>query len=776
MVVIPSVESLIMRSGVRTWLSLLLLISAVERANAQQAQQPSNEITHSDTQTFVRQDNHWHGKGHAEIEIGDTKIYADDLEAWLGEGRVVATGNVSFVQSNNWVAADRADFNYKTRLGTFYNAYGIANIQPPRQTPTPGTVIAPRLAGQDTDVYFFGDEVEKIGPKRYKITNGGFSTCVQPTPRWNLSADSILLNIDHYTFLRQVILNVKGVPLFYLPALYYPTKEEQRATGFLLPTVGFGTLYGKSIHNAFFWAIDRSQDAMVTHDWFSKGAQGIGTQYRYNMGGGADGNFRAHFLDQQQITYELSDGSTSTQGAQRSYEIRGFANQPLPPHMRAGAQINYFSSLQTIQSFNTNVYDASQSQRSFAGNLNGNWRNYTLTALFDRNETFYDTTQSVTTGGAPRVTFNRIERPLFVGSTAYFGTTSEFVHFIRQRNVEDVTIDTGLTRLDVMPTIRYPFKKWQWLTVNSTASFRDTFYTRSVDPLAIDPITQRPLPIDAPLNRTYFQVQAALVGPVFNRIWDTPNNGYAERFKHTVEPFMTVTRVSPIDNFDQILQTDGTDSQRGDRTDLSYGLNNRFYAKRKTGSISQAQEIMSLSISQTYYTDALQSALDRQYSTTIGAVPSHFSPLLVSFRATPTRAFDATLRAEFDSRTHDLRTITITSNNNVRTRVSTQTSWTKQNDPNGIGSDFLTLSTNAHTLDNRYGAIYSFSYNIYNRSFVQQRLMGFYNAQCCGLAFDYSTYASAPTLPSNHKFFISFTLAGLGNFSPFNGALSGVPR
>ena len=46
------------------------------------------------------------------------------------------------------------------------------------------------MTGQDNDVYFFGETVEKIGPKKYKITNGGFSTCVQPTPRWDLHADT----------------------------------------------------------------------------------------------------------------------------------------------------------------------------------------------------------------------------------------------------------------------------------------------------------------------------------------------------------------------------------------------------------------------------------------------------------------------------------------------------------------------------------------------------------------------------------------------------------
>ena len=72
------------------------------------------------------------------------------------------------------------------------------------------------------------------------------------------------------------MLKVKGVPLFYLPVMYYPTNKEDRATGFLMPTYGTSTLRGQSIHNAFFWAINRSQDATLLHDWFSKTGQGFG--------------------------------------------------------------------------------------------------------------------------------------------------------------------------------------------------------------------------------------------------------------------------------------------------------------------------------------------------------------------------------------------------------------------------------------------------------------------------------------------------------------------
>ena len=47
-----------------------------------------------------------------------------------------ATGNVVFAQGDNRISAERAEFNTQTRLGTFYNASGIAAIQPPKRAPT----------------------------------------------------------------------------------------------------------------------------------------------------------------------------------------------------------------------------------------------------------------------------------------------------------------------------------------------------------------------------------------------------------------------------------------------------------------------------------------------------------------------------------------------------------------------------------------------------------------------------------------------------------------
>jgi hypothetical protein len=115
--------------------------------------------------------------------------------------------------------------------------------------------------------------------------------------------------------------------------------------------------------------------------------------------------------------------------------------------------------------------------------------------------------------------------------------------------------------------------------------------------------------------------------------------------------------------------------------------------------------------------------------------------------------------------------------------------WSKQgyipqlvgyNDPT-ILSQAVNAQTNVHTRDNGLGGIYSFSYDLTQGRLLNQRLSAFYNSQCCGVAIDYQTFnyggvtAGLP-VPSDHRFFLSFTLAGLGNFSPFNGAMSGVPR
>jgi hypothetical protein len=97
--------------------------------------------------------------------------------------------------------------------------------------------------------------------------------------------------------------------------------------------------------------------------------------------------------------------------------------------------------------------------------------------------------------------------------------------------------------------------------------------------------------------------------------------------------------------------------------------------------------------------------------------------------------------------------------------------------PEGLDHS-LNLAVNAHTQDNRIGTIYTMNLDVLRSRIYQQRVSGFYNTQCCGVAFEYQRYdyGGGYAYPVDKRFFMTFTLAGLGNFSPFTGPNSGNAR
>jgi LPS-assembly protein len=266
---------------------------------------------------------------------------------------------------------------------------------------------------------------------------------------------------------------------------------------------------------------------------------------------------------------------------------------------------------------------------------------------------------------------------------------------------------------------------------------------------------------------------------VLNRVWDTPSNGYAEKFKHTVEPVLTLSRTTAIDDFDRVVS--GVDNTIvGGTTGLTYGINNRLYAKRRLGATSQSQEIARVSLTQSYYTDRRAAQADPNYQTSnTGAQPSNFTPLRADLTISPTTAFNSTLTAEIDPKHRELRSLSAGAGHNWA-NGSTTVSWTQRffienligfNDPNSV-SRTLTLRTTAHTPDFRYGGTYSFTLDAFRSNIVQQTAQAYYNAQCCGFSVQYMR-SNTSLLSNNDLFLFSFTLAGLGSFSPFNTGSNG---
>ena len=710
--------------------------------------------------------------GEVEIEgggAGTWRFHADDANIYTDESLLVATGNVVFSAENARLAADRAEFDYEAGTGMFFSASGSTELVE--------DIEQSMFGSQMPEMRFWGEIIEKLGPRRYRLANGGFTSCVQPTPRWEVAASSATIDLDQYARLRNMLLLIKGVPLFYLPFMHYPVQQEDRATGFLMPTYGASTVQGQSISNAFFWAINRSHDATVFHDWLTTTGQGLGGEYRYVMGQSSRGDFESYLLNERE-TPDPFRGGDATLPARRSLQMRGNLQHSISDAIQARGQVDFFSDVEVQQTYQRDIFRATNSSRTFGGNVTGSWNAYTLNGTADFRETFFGVDDSSLHGAGPRVSFSQSERQ--IGTLpVYYGFNSEYANLLQKQSFGETVTDSGLTRFDVNPLLRAPFTRWPFLTFNTSMQFRRTHWRESIDPETTEQI-------GTPISRSMFEMEAEITGPVFVKIWDTPNTAYSERMKHVIEPWVTVARTSAVDNFDRIVRIDSTDSIVGNTTRLRYGVDNRLYARRGE---SGAQEFLTIGVEQTYYTDERASQFDQQFLTSFQqTAPSNLSPLALTVRAALTEGVGGSLRAEYDTHFMALRTIRADADVGFGGWLHQRAGWSQRRFVEGLSGfdnpDYLdhvlNSFTNVRALDNKWGGVYQFNYDVQLGRMVQQRISAYYNAQCCGFSFEYQTYNLAnlgfrTRALADKVFKVSFTLAGLSTFAlPLSGNGTGV--
>jgi LPS-assembly protein len=453
---------------------------------------------------------HVKAAGYVDIVSGNIRLSADKVDFWNEEMRVVAEGNVVFQQGDQKIVGDRMEVDLEKGTGRFYNAYGSAG----------------------TDLYFQGDVVEKVSEDVYVVERGAFTSCAQPTPRWRFTSGKATIRRDHHVSMHGTFLKVKSVPVFYLPYMYYPIDEKNRSTGLLLPEIGNSTFKGFMVSQGFFWAINRSHDATINVDWFSESGVGVGSEYRYVLSGRSRGRLESYFLNDKVVE-------------QNEWQIKANVNQQLPAGFSTISRVDYFSSFAFQQRFQESYEAATRRSKRATINVARSWSTYTVRFLYDRNETSFPTGISFREI-FPRLAFD--SRQTKIGPTPIlFGFRTSASQFSRSARKDRLDYQ----RFDVLPTLSYPFTRWPFLTARTTFITRFTHYTEQSNG-AGDPVG------DA-LDRTYSEIRVDVRGPTFSRIFNTPGNGYAEKYKHVIEPQLVWSYRSRVDGFDDIPKFDSQD-------------------------------------------------------------------------------------------------------------------------------------------------------------------------------------------------------------------------
>jgi hypothetical protein len=438
----------------------------------------------------------------------------------------------------------------------------------------------------------------------------------------------------------------------------------------------------------------------------------------------------------------------------------------------ARGRVEYASNLITQQLYQQNVYRASSPIRLVEAGVSGAFGPVTASGLYNRTEVFSSTTQSFVSGSTPRLAATIAPTRLF-GLPMYGSVASEYAYLPYQSLSDgEVVSDNSLARFELAPTLRVPLSRLTFLTVNSTASYRTSYFSKSRD--------ARGNTIAEPIGRTYLGLRSDIVGPVLSKIWDTPDSAVTDRMKHVIEPTVSVDYTTNIDNAARLPSLSHvSDVVVGGSARLSYGLTNRFFQRRRATGTARASssEFLTIRVQQTYYTDPEASRWDYEYAgSTSRTTLVDLSPIALTTTFQPNGTVSTNARLEYDVSGLGLQTITLGGSASAGP-TSTTASYSRVVYSPSYRTNLLTLSNTSRFLDGRASGSYALSWDLERSYIVSQSVTAAYLAQCCGVQFEYQQYNYPDVvgfpLSADRRLNFGVVLAGLGTFSNFFGAFGG---
>jgi LPS-assembly protein len=415
-----------------------------------------------------------------------------------------------------------------------------------------------------------GATLAKTGARTFQIRDGAVTACEGEDPAWEFRVKDGAVTLDDYARLKTVVFRLGGVPLLYTPYLLWPALRD-RASGFLIPSIGYSTRRGGFFGLSYFQILGRSADATITTDLYTKRYFGLGTELRAKPTEGT--SFTGSF-------YTVVDPDRRWQ-----WKTWGtLSADDLAPRTRAVVNWTQYSDLDFFQSYDRDFALTSArtvGQKAFVtrseGPLAFNLRLERETALYGSSEVVLERKPVLEARLRPTGLFGN---SVFVEAQ----TSGGFLRSIRPAG--QPSGDYG--RFDLFPKVSAPLSPLPWLSLQAEAGYRLTGYGASVS-------TDGRL-TDEPYTRTSAQAGLELTGPSFARVFDVKLGNFT-KLKHIIEP-----------RADYAYQTDPEDLARTpvfDEVDtivpshsVRYSLVQRLLGKEKSG---VSREIASLEFSRTHY-------------------------------------------------------------------------------------------------------------------------------------------------------------------------------
>jgi len=521
----------------------------------------------------------YHLRGKAEIDYrtyilhGDRITYNSDTGDSELEGHVVLDGG----PYDEHVEASHGTYNIRTQVGTFYDVIGTVGLEMRKSR---------YVLATSNPFAFTGKIVEKQGPDRYLVRQGTVTTCELPHPKWLFGGKQIAVEVDGTASIHNSDFRLMGIPVFYFPFVSFPV-ERQRKSGLLIPDFGNSSTKGLIAGDSIYWVFNRSMDALVGADYYSK------------RGWFERGEFRWRPSDTSYVFFNyvgmVDRGIGTPPQNQGGEDARFLAERPFGD-FRGVANVDYLSSFVFRIAF-TDVYTQAidsevRSQIFLSNTTNG----FHFNGLAERYQNFEVCVPPPTPEPGTCTTITQAElvrilhTPSFfvsgeerqLGNTPLYWSFESAAEGLQRRQAPEIEqpgfSQPGLRtaalvgRFDLAPSLVMPLQ-WQGWSFRPALTLRDTFYTEEFN-AALDDATGKAS--NDILNRKSLEAAVELRPPSLERVFDRPWLG--RKWKHVIEPRLRYDYVTGINNFADILRFDATDVLTN-TNEIEYSLVNRIYAR-----------------------------------------------------------------------------------------------------------------------------------------------------------------------------------------------------
>jgi LPS-assembly protein len=696
-------------------------------------------------------------------------LQADEIDYDEQSGYAEARGHVIFdhYAGGEHIEADRVEYSLKNETGRYYE---ISGFTPAKIESKPGVLTT------TSPFSFRGKWAERLQDK-YILHEGMITDCKLPNPWWTLRGTTFDIIPGERAVAHNTIFRLRRVPLFYSPLFYRSLRKAPRQSGFLMPNIGNSSRRGKMVGVGYYWAINRSYDAMYRAQWFTE----RGVAHHFDLRGKPTDR-----SDFNIVVYGVNDNGLNVSPnfirKEGGYLATLTGKADLGGGWTARADINYLSSYRFRQAFTESFYEAVFSESHSAAYVAKHWDTFGVTFLGSRNENFTGTTpvqhqsgnntietftdQKIVIRKLPSVEFNSRDHeisdrvlPIWVS----FDSSAGFLN----RNQAEFTTRNYVQRVDFEPRI---MTTMAWHDFHLTPSFaiRETTYGSSRD--AAGNI------VGNNVLRSSRDLTLNFTPPSLAKIFDSPK-WLGKKLKHVIEPNVQYRFVTGINDFDRYIRFDETELE-SNTNEVEVSITNRIFAKRKD---DRVDEVFSWRVAQKRFFDptfggavtsgrrnvVLSEAMLTGYAFLDG--PRNYSPITSTVRVTPDYRFGVEWRTDYDplrgrivnsSTTADARlkqyfvsvghdqirttylqdgTLLLSSSNQMRGTV-------------GFGQE------NKRGWNSAFTAIYDYHEKILQYATTQVT----YNTDCCGWSVQYRRFSFGAR--NENQFRVAFAVANIGSF------------